>query len=83
MAFIANMKGEYPLHIAIHNQQRYDVVRNLFRAFPEIKAIQDIKTSLLPFMLAAAGNWKNENDQINATYQLLREDPHSIFEIKR
>ena len=36
MMFIADGNGNYPLHIAIHNQQEYEVVRELFGAFPAV-----------------------------------------------
>merc|ERR1719343_155218 len=75
MAFIPNREGDYPLHIAINNQQSYQVAHEIFKAFPVIGTIHDTKTSLLPFMLAAVDNWRNETDQLTTTYQLLREDP--------
>jgi len=78
MAFIPDRNGNYPLHIAVNNQQSYDVVINLFKAFPEVGSIFDTKTGLLLFMLAAVGNWENQADQISVTYHLLREDPHLI-----
>ena len=81
MVFIPDNKGNYPIHIAICNQQSHDVVSQLHRAFPEMGNIRDSKTKLLPFMLAAMGNWENEINQITIAYHLLREDPHSIFVI--
>ena len=79
MVFIPNKKGSYPLHIAIHNQQAYVVVHEIFKALPEMRYIQDVKTKLLPFMLAAVGDWESEMDQISIIYRLLREDPHLIL----
>jgi len=78
MAFISDQKGNYPLHIAINNHQSCQVIYELFKAFPAIGAIVDINTGLLPFMLAAVNNWESISDQITITYQLLREDPHSV-----
>jgi len=77
MALIPDSQGNYPLHIAIHNQQSYDVIYSLYRAYPNTGKIRDLKTQLLPFMLAAVDNWDgNENyDQLTLTYLLLREDP--------
>ena len=79
MVLISDSKGDYPLHIAIHNQQSYETIRHLFEAFPCARKIGDANTNLLPFMLAAVGNWKNKKDQISVTYRLLREDPYSMF----
>ena len=55
MVFISDSKGNYPMHIAIHNRHSYEVIYELFKAFPQILFVQDAKTSLLPFMLAAMG----------------------------
>ena len=81
MALIPDSQGNYPLHIAIHSQQSYDVIYILYRAYPNTGKIRDLKTQLLPFMLAAVDNWdENENnDQLTITYLLLREDPHLVF----
>ena len=81
MVFIPDREGNYPLHIAINNQQSYLVTYELFKAFPAVGNILEFETSLLPFMLAAVGNWNNEADQITTAYQLLREDPHSIVKL--
>jgi len=81
MVIIPDSKGDYPLHIAIRNQQKYDVVDQLYKALPETGKFRDVRTNLLPFMLAAKGKWENEDDQISVTYQLLREDPHLVFTI--
>ena len=75
-----NSKGHYPLHLALYNQQSYDTLTCLFKAAPKTITMRDEKTKLLPFMLAAVGEWKNQIDQIAIIYQLLREDPHSIFQ---
>ena len=79
MAFLPDKIGNYSLHIAILHQQNSGVVYELFKAYPDLGSMYDLKTSLLPFMLAAMDNWNNEKDQINVIYQLLREDPHSIL----
>ena len=79
MAFISDSKGNYPLHIAIHNKQSYNIIREIFKAYPEVQQIQDAITQLRPFMLAGVGDWKSEKDQISVIYHLVREDPHSIF----
>ena len=79
MVFIPDKNGDYPLHIAIQNQLSHEVIYELFKAFPEMGTITDEKTSLLPFMLAAIGNWESEKLQMTITYQLLRESPHSII----
>ena len=81
MVFIPDSKGNYPLHIAIRNQQKYDIIYQLFKASTDTGKIRDVKTNLLPFMLAAKGNWENEEDQISTTYKLLREDPHLVFTV--
>ena len=78
MVLIPDSRGNYPIHLAIRSQQSYDTACSLFKALPETAMIRDAKTKLLPFMLAAVGDWKNKADQINITYELLREDPHSI-----
>jgi len=78
MVLIPNNEGNYPLHIAIRNQQCYDVIYELFKALPEMAHMQDTETRLLPFMLSAMGKWNNEMDQIAITYQLLRDEPHLI-----
>ena len=75
MVFIPDGGGNYPLHIAIHHQQSYQVSYQIYRAFPDMGKIRDVKTKLVPFMLAAIGNWQSEVDQITTTYQLLQEDP--------
>ena len=79
MTFIPDSEGSYPMHIAIRNHHSHETINEIFKAFPEMGRIQDLKTSLLPFMLAGVGNWENEKDQTTVTYQLLREDPHLIF----
>ena len=78
MVFIPDRNGDYPLHSSINNQQSYNTTYHLFKAFPEAASIQDVRTKLLPFMLAATGDWENEEDQITTTYQLLIEDPFSV-----
>ena len=75
MAFICNSNSSYPLHIAIRNQQSCKTMYELFNAFSNMVKIKDSKTSLLPFMLAAVGNWENEVDQISIIFRLLQEDP--------
>ena len=52
---IPDGKGNYPLHIAIHNQNSYQIIREMFRANLDIGTMLNIKTSLLPFMIAAIG----------------------------
>ena len=79
MVLIPDSKGNYPLHIAINNRHSSDVVRQLYKAFPYTGKIRDEKTNLLPFMLAALGHWKDETDQLNISFELLREDPLLIF----
>ena len=79
MVLIQDSKGDYPLHIAIRNQQSFACVYQLFKASIFTGKILDIETNLLPFMLAAKGNWENDKDQVNITYHLLREDPLLIF----
>ena len=81
MALIPDSQGNYPLHIAIHNQQCFDVICVLYRAYPNTGKVRDLKTQLLPFMVAAVDNWdENENnDQLAITYLLLREDPLLVF----
>ena len=81
MVFIPDSKGNYPLHIAIRNQQKYDIIYQLFKVSTDAGKIRDVKTNLLPFMLAAKGNWENEKDQISTTCKLLREDPHLVFTV--
>jgi len=81
MALIPNSSGSYPLHIAILNQQCYETIFEIFKALPDMGKINDKDTGLLPYMLAAMGNWKNEMDQTTIIYQLLREDPQSIIEL--
>ena len=78
MVLIPDREGNYPIHLAIYNRQSYDTVWYLFKAVPETNMIRDEKTKLLPFMLAAVGDWENQDDQISITYHLLREDPHSV-----
>ena len=78
MVLIPDSEGNYPIHLAIQYQQSYDTVLHLFRALPETTMIQDFRTKLLPFMLAAVGKWENQDDQMAITYHLLRQDPHSI-----
>ena len=83
MVFVPDSKGNYPMHIAIHNQQSHDIAHELFKAFLEISSTHDAKFNLLLFMLAARGHWKNHQDQLSTAHQLLREDPLSTFEILR
>ena len=79
MVLISNSEGNYALNIAIHNKLSYNVIYQLYKAFPGTGKIRDEKTQLLPFMLAALGRWKDETDQLNVSYTLLREDPILIF----
>jgi len=79
MVLISDGKGNYPINIAIQNRHAYEIVYQLFKALPVTGKIRDIKTKLVPFMLAAVGNWKSEADQITIAYKLLREDPHLVF----
>lgn len=81
IVLIPDSKGNYPLHIAIRNQQKYNIIYQLFGASTDTGKIRDVKTNLLPFMLAAKGNWESEEDQISITYKLLREDPHLVFTV--
>jgi len=83
MAFCSNGRGSYPLHIAIHNQQEYNVIFELYKAYPEVGKIYDVDTGLVPFILAATSNWKSVTDQTSVIYHLLREDPPSVFELRR
>ena len=77
--FISDRRGMYPLHIAIQNQKSYDVIRQIYRAFPEMGKTQDETTKLLPFMLAAVGEWESKECQLSAMYYLLREDPPLVL----
>ena len=79
MVFIPDSKGDYPLHAAIHNHHSCDIIYEIFEACPEVGSIRDAKTSLIPFKLAAIGDWQNVEDQMTITYKLLQADPHSIF----
>ena len=79
MVLIPDSRGNYPIHLAIHYQQSYDTIKTLFEALPATMLMWDLKTKLLPFMLAAVGDWENENNQMTIIYELLKEDPHSIF----
>jgi len=78
MVLIPNRNENYPLHLAIKNQQTCDTAHNLFQAFPGAGMKLDTKTKLIPFMLAAVGDWNRHGNQMTAIYQLLREDPHSL-----
>ena len=79
IVFIPDNKGNYPINIAINNQHTSDIIYQLYKAFPYTGKIRDERTKLLPFMLAAVGQWKDEIDQLNISYKLLREDPLLIF----
>ena len=79
MVLIPDSKGNYPMNIAINSQHSSDVIYQLHKAFPCTGKIRDETTKLLPFILAAVGQWKDEIDQLNACYKLLREDPLLIF----
>jgi len=79
IAFISDSRGNYPLHIAIHNQQSYAIICEIFKSSLGVMNIQDTRSQLIPYMLAAVGDWKSEKDQLSIIYFLLREDPHSIF----
>ena len=81
MFFIRDGEGNYPLHIAIHHEQSYQVSYQIYRAFPHMGKIRDVKTNLVPFMLAAIGNWESVMDQITTTYQLLREEPLLVWRV--
>ena len=83
MAFCPDRRNNYPLHIAIRNEQECSVIFQLYNAFPEIGKIHDVETGLAPFILAATSNWSSTIDQISVIYYLLREDPPSVFELKR
>ena len=80
-ASIPDNRGNYPLFIAIQNQQSYDTINEIFKAFPEVIETKDIVTNSLPFVLAAGGNWENEIEQVTAIYFLLRQDPNSVLNI--
>ena len=62
MAFLPNIEGNFPLHIAIHNQQCFGMIHEIFHACPEVGGTQDKESRLLPFMLAAVGDWENGID---------------------
>ena len=83
MAFCSDRRGNYPLHIAIKNQQEYSVIFEIHKAFPDVGKIHDAEFGLVPFILAATLSWKSTIDQTSVIYHLLREDPPSIFELKR
>ena len=53
MTFCSDRRGNYPLHIAIRNQQEYNVTFELHKAFPEVGKIQDMEIGLAPFISAA------------------------------
>ena len=80
MVFVPDSKGNYPMHIAIHNQQSHDIAHELFKAFLEISSTHDAKFNSLPFVLAAMGRWKSDPDELSIMCQLLREDPLSTLE---
>jgi len=82
-ALCSDRRDNYPLHIAIQNQQEYRVIFELHKAFPDAGKIQDVESGLIPFILAATLSWKSTIDQTSVIYYLLREDPPSIFELKR
>ena len=79
MVLIPDLECNYPLHIAIHSRQSYDVIHKLHETFPDTGKICDAKTALLPFKLAALGASDSETDQLNTSYRLLREDPLLVF----
>jgi len=79
MVFIPDNDGNYPIHLAIYNHHSYDILYQLYKQFPSTGKIEDGKSKLIPFMLAALGNWQNELDQLSIIYVLLREDPLLIF----
>ena len=78
MTFIPDVEGNYPLHIAINHKHSHKIIYWIYRACREVGEIEDVKTNLLPFMLAAVGDWINEKDQITIVYQLIREMPPLI-----
>ena len=80
-ASIPDNRGNYPLFIAIQNQQSYDTINEIFKAFPEVVETKDVIANLLPFVLAARENWENEIEQVTVTYFLLRQDPNSVLDI--
>ena len=51
----------YPLHRAIHNQQSYDAMYTLYRAYHDAGKIRDLKTKWLLFMSV---NDDNENNDV-------------------
>ena len=53
MTFILDSSGNYPLHIAICNQQCYVAICDLFKAFLEVRKMQDAETYL--------EKWKRSN----------------------
>ena len=79
MVLLPDANGNYPLHIAIHNQQSSDVIYRLFKSCPDTGKIRDAENNLLPFMLVALGNWENEKNQLDSCHRILREDPLLIF----
>ena len=75
MSAISNRSGHYPLHISISNQQNFVTSKIIFDSAPDIGRKTDAINGLLPFMLAAVGNWEDEIDQTNIIFYLLQEDP--------
>ena len=60
MALIPDSQGNYSLHRAIHNQQSYDAIYTLYRAYHDAGKIRDLKTQLLPFMVITDENENND-----------------------
>ena len=75
MVAISNRNGHYPLNISISNQQHFTTSKIIFDSAPGIGRKTDAINGLLPFMLAAVGNWEDEIDQTNIIFYLLQEDP--------
>ena len=44
-----------------------------------IHKVSYVKTNLIPFKLAAIGDWENAEDQMTIMYKLLQADPYSIL----
>jgi len=72
-ASVKNHCGKYPLNIALQNGGGWDtVIEMLFASYPEALRIRNEKTSLFPFMEAAAFS------DLDTTFRLLRYCPEVI-----
>mmetsp|Transcript_26271 Transcript_26271/g.30517 ORF Transcript_26271/g.30517 Transcript_26271/m.30517 type:complete len:565 (+) Transcript_26271:225-1919(+) len=79
-AYVGDLSGKLPLHLALEAGMKWKDVEKLLKAYHQAIRYQDPASALYPFMLAATFNSNESNDDsLNTIFKLLQSCPDLIF----